>query len=234
MLANAFEALKTFDWGADLAELGPIEDAAVAAHTDANAGQDLENRLVAALNGSLSRDAHDYVCRKLAIVGTAACVPTLAALLGNKATAHMARYALERITAPEAAEALRKALGTTSGELKIGVISSVGSRRDEAAAEPLGKVLADRDPACARAAALALGTIGTTESANILKTALTSGTGDKQAIIDGLFACAEALLAAGKPADAQSIYVSLSGDQQGRLIRLAATRGLLTCAGKRA
>jgi hypothetical protein len=34
--------------------------------------KDLENRLVAALKSDISRDAKDYVCRKLTIVGTAA------------------------------------------------------------------------------------------------------------------------------------------------------------------
>jgi hypothetical protein len=120
MLANAFEALKKYDWGTDLAALAPIEDAAIAAYGNANASQDLENRLIAALKGDLSRDAQDYVCRKLATVGTAAAVPTLAGLLGNKDNSHMARYALERITAPEAAHALRDALVKISGTMKIG------------------------------------------------------------------------------------------------------------------
>ena len=230
MLADAFEALKKFDWGTDLSVLSPIDDAAVAAHGDPAVSQDLENRLLAALKENLSRDAHGYVCRKLLIVGTAASVPALAGQLGNKEQSHMARYALERMNVPEAGAALRDALGTVSGSQKIGVISSLGSRRDPAAAAPLGKLLRSDDPAVARAAALALGMIGTVESAAVLQAALPSANGDKQVLIDGLLACAEALLATDKHAEAKAIYQSLAGEQQPRLIRLAATRGLLACA----
>jgi HEAT repeat protein len=230
MLADAFEALKKFDWGTDLSVLSPIDDAAVTAHGDPAVSQELENRLLAALKESLSRDAHDYVCRKLMIVGTVASVPTLAGQLGNKEQSHMARYALERINVPEAGAALRDALGTVSGSQEIGVISSLGSRRDAVAVAPLGKLLVTDDPAVARAAALALGTIGTAESAAVLQAALPSSNGDKQVVIDGLLACAEALLAADKPAEAKAIYQSLAGEQQPRLVRLAATRGLLACA----
>src|SRR4029079_16929930 len=127
MLANAFEALKTYDWGTDMATLTPIEEAVVAAHGVAKATADLENQLIAALKEAMSRDAHDYVCRKLSIIGTAASVPALAALLSHADRSHMARYALQRIHAPEAGDALRKALSQLNGNLKIGVIGSLGA-----------------------------------------------------------------------------------------------------------
>lgn len=231
MLANAFEALKTFDWGVDLAALAPIEDAVIAAHGQADAGQDLENRLIVALKQDLSRDAQDYVCRKLAVVGTAAAVPNLATLLGNQDRSHMARYALERIAAPEAGKALRDALGTVNGNLKIGVIGSLGARRDRASIARLAKLLHDKNPAVARAAALSLGAIGVAESAAALQAALQAGVAETQAVIDGLLHCAESLLSQNQQTDALSIYKSLSGAQD-RLVRLAATRGLLACAAQ--
>ncbi|HET6326648.1 MAG TPA: HEAT repeat domain-containing protein [Planctomycetaceae bacterium] len=232
MLADAFEALKKFDWGTDLNTLSPIEDAVIVAHGDAAANQDLENRLIAALKSDLSRDGHGYVCRKLTLVGTAACVPTLAAQLGNKDQSHMARYALERINAPEAGAALRDALGTANGNQKIGVINSVGSRRDAVAVAPLAKLLRSDDPAINRAAALALGAIGTPEAAGVLQTALPAANGDRQVVVDALLSCAESLLQNDKEAEATGIYKALSGDQQPRLVRLAATRGLLACGRK--
>ncbi len=229
MLADAFLALKKFDWGTDLSALDPIEEAVVASHGNAAAGRDLESRLIAALNENLSRDAHDYVCRKLAVVGTAAAVPGLAAMLTRKDQSHMARYALERINAAEAADALRDALGRVAGSLKVGVISSLGARSDRAAVPLLSELLGDGDPNVARAAALALGRIETVESASALKTAHQRGTGNQEAVIDALLSCAEALLSSNKPV-ARSIYESLSGRKQNRLVRLAATRGLLACA----
>ena len=234
MLADAFESLKKYDWGTDLAELTPIEEATVAAHDNKEVRHDLESRLLAALQGHLSRDAHDYVCRKLAIVGSAAAVPTLAAQLPNKATSHMARYALERIPGPEAGHALRQALGTVKGKLKIGVISSLAARRDTDAVAPLDALLRTDDPALARSAALAVGTIGSPESVGVLQSALRTGTGDQKAVIDALLECAELLLAQNRTTDALSIYHSLSEERHGRLVRLAATRGLLACSAKQA
>src|SRR5262245_9116521 len=106
MLSDAFVALKKYDWGTDLATLSPIEDAVVAAHSDAATANELQIRLIAVINEKISRDAHDYVCRKLAIVGTAAAVPNLAAFLNQPEYSHMARFALERMNAAEAGDAL--------------------------------------------------------------------------------------------------------------------------------
>ena len=142
----------------------------------------------------------------------------------------MARYALERINAPQAGESLRNALKTTQGKLKIGVITSLGTRRDGEAVAALAGLLGDSDRGVSRAAALALGTIGTSEAAAALQKARQSGIGDKQAVIDGLLNCAESMLHDGKRANAQAIYESMSGEGNQRLIRLAATRGLLACA----
>src|ERR1700722_5596644 len=118
MLADAFVALKKYDWGTDPPAPEPIDNATVALRGTSGADPEIESQLLAALKGPLSRDAHDYVCRKLAIVGTADSVPVLAALLEAQATSHMARYALERINVPQAGESLRNALKTTQGKQK--------------------------------------------------------------------------------------------------------------------
>ncbi|HWC90358.1 MAG TPA: HEAT repeat domain-containing protein [Pirellulales bacterium] len=231
MLDEAFEALKKFDWGTDLVVVAPIDDAVATTHGQADARRELEHRLVAALGGKLSRDAQDYVCRKLTIVGTAAAVPALASRLGAPHHSHMARFALERMPAPEAAKALRDALPKVNGELKIGVLSSIGARRDTAAIAAVSELLGDSNPKIATAAAHALGAIGGTESAQALAAARSSN--DSQpAVIDALLACAESLLAEHSEAEAMKIYSSLAGDHQGRLVRLAATRGMLACASK--
>ncbi len=234
MLDTAFEALKKFDWGSDLAALNPIEDAAIAAHEKPEVGKELESRLAAALQGALSLDAQEYVCRKLAMVGTAAAVPSLAALLVKKEISHMARFALERIPAAEASQALRDAIPKVSGPVKIGVISSIGARRDPAAVATLAGLLKDSDPAVARAAALSLGTIGTAESAAALQQAQKAATGNPLTLIDALLSCAETMLANNKLADASAIYKAFDQATQPRLVRLAAVRGLLACASKQA
>jgi HEAT repeat protein len=230
MLANAFEALKTYDWGTDMAALAPIEDAVSASRSGDTAAQDIENRLIAALNENLSRDARDYVCRKLAIVGTAAAVPVLAVMLSDKDQSHMSRYALERMPTPQADKALRDALDKLNGSLKIGVIGSLGARRDQKAVRQLGGLLDDDDAAVARAAVMSLGAIGTTEAVALLQARLKGAKENQDAVIDALLTCAEGLLASGNATDATAIFQPLADGKHGRLVRLAATRGLVACA----
>ena len=147
---------------------------------DAAARKELETKLAAVLPSGASRAAKDYVGRKLAVIGTAESVPALAALLPDKDLSHMARYALERIPAPEAAKALRDALAKTSGALKAGVVGSLGARRDAESIADLAALVGDSDVKIAFAAATALGDIGTVESAKALQDAK-PGVGCRQA-----------------------------------------------------
>src|SRR5262245_19203600 len=107
MVDQALEALKKYDWGQDPKVLRPIDEAIVASHGDAAKRKELEEKLAGALKSELSLDAKQVLCRYLMAIGSSVCVPTLTALLGDKELSHMARYALERIPAPEAAAALR-------------------------------------------------------------------------------------------------------------------------------
>jgi len=232
MLDQAFEALKTYDWGTDRKLLNPIDDAVVAAHDDAAARKELETRLAAQLNTDISRDAKDFVCRKLMFIGTPASVPALAELLPQEENSHMARYALERIPAPKAAAALRDALPKLNGKLKIGVIGSLGVRKDRASVPALAALLTDSDQAIVRAAALALGDIGTKKAAEALAKAKPTALEAKRAAADASLLCAETLLAKGRKAIALVVYKQLARPDQPKHVRLAATRGMLACAGK--
>ena len=232
MLDQAFEALKTYDWGADPNVLKPIDDAIVASHGNADARRQLETRLAAVLTTESSRDAKDFVCRKLMTIGTAASVATLAKLLPQAELSHMARYALERLGVPEASQALRDALASLSPELQVGVIGSLGVCRDEASVPALAGLLSAADAAVARAAALALGDIRTLDAAHALAKIDAGATAANGARTDAMLACAEALLAGGNKAEAMTIYKSFTSENQSKHVRLAATRGMLACAGK--
>lgn len=232
MLDQAFEALKTYDWGAERSPLEPINEAVISSRNDAVARKDLEARLIAALKTPISRDAKDYVCRKLMQIGTAASVSTVAELLADKDLSHMARFALERNPAPEAAQALRDALPRVAAPLKVGIISSLGQRRDVASVASLAKMLNDTDGTIARSAALALGAIRTSEAAKALGSAKATAPETQIAITDASLSCAESLLAAGNKSEALVIYKSLLGEGQSKQVRLAATRGMLACSGK--
>jgi HEAT repeat protein len=250
-LDNAITALKTFDTGADLKILKPIDDAVIALQANktafkdpvdaANALQankaalmDLETKLAAVLPTGASRAAKDYVCRKLMLFGTAESVPALAALLADKDNSHMARYALERIPAPEAAKAMQEALPKLNGTLKIGVIGSLGARRDAASVPTLSALLGDEDKAIACAAACALGDIANADAAKALvEASKKSPEGVKAAIADASLACAERLLADGKKTEALKVYKAFTGEDQPKHVRMAATRGMLSVAEKK-
>ena len=92
----------------------------------------------------------------------------------------------------------------------------------------------DQDASVARAAVLALARIGSIEAAQVLEASTPAAPETKQAVIDARLACAEALLADNKGAAAHGIYKSLAGGEQPRLVRLAATRGMLSCAARNA
>lgn len=229
MLDQAFAALKTYDWGQDPKVLSPIDQAIVATQGDTAARQDLEQRLAAALKTDISFDAKQVLCRYLMIVGTAASVTTLADLLADEKLSHMARYALERIPAPEAGQALRDSLSRLSGLLKIGVISSLGVRQEDASVSALAALLADSDVAVAKAAACGLGAIRSSVAAQALSESKPSE-GAHAAATDAKLACAESLLADGNNKDALVIYRSLAAGDQPKHVKLAATRGMLACA----
>ena len=231
---KAFETLKTYDWGTDRDTLNPIDEAVIATQGDAAARKELETRLLEVLKGGVSRSAQDYVLRTLKTIGTAESVPALRAVLPDEDLSHMARYALERIPAPEAAAAMRNALPTLSGALKVGVIGSLGVRRDAASVAALAGLLKNTDKAVASAAAHALGTIGNREAGKALGACVKqTPEGMKSAIADACLVCSEGLLADGKKADAIVVYNLLNSDDQPKHVRLAATRGLLAAAGKK-
>jgi len=232
-LCAAFAALKTYDQGSSRAGLLPIDEAVVAALDDKTARRELERHLVTALKHGGSVAAREYVCSKLALVGSRFCVPTLAALLNAPEFAMPARSALEVIPDRHAAQALRESLRTLQGADKIGVINSLGARRDAPSVRALSVLPNDADPAIAGAAAAALGDIGSPRAAKALRGFQPKATESlRQRVTDACLLCAEHLLAAGKKADAEMLYRSFSTTVQPKHVQLAVARGLERISGK--
>ncbi|MDQ1301552.1 MAG: hypothetical protein QG637_1474, partial [Chloroflexota bacterium] len=174
---------------------------------------------------------HDKVvaCHRLAIIGTKEAVPVLAAMLTDETMSHYARHALEPMPDPSAGAALRDALGKVRGKLLVGVINSIGFRRDAAATTAVAALLAGSDEAVTAAAAAALGRIGSVEAAKKLQTALKNARGALQiAIADASLTCAENLVANRKRSDAANICDSLCGPEFPAYIRTAAMCGAIT------
>ena len=206
----------------------------IATHGNAAARKDLETRLTAVLLTNASRPAKDFTCRMLSQIGSADCVPALAELLTDQDLSHMSRYALERIGGPESVKAMRDALPKVSSALKAGMIESLGARRDGASVDMLTVMAGGPDKMLAFAAINALGKIGTPEAAKSLGD-IVKNTPDelKPIAADACLACAERLSAEGKNAQAMLLYKGLSGEDQPKYVRLAATRGLLAAAAKK-
>lgn len=231
---KAFDVLKTYDWGHERGALDAIDKAVAASHGNAAARTALEARLSAVLSAQVSNAAKDFVCRKLSLIGSAHSVPALAALLTDKKLSHMARYALERMPCPQAVKAMRDALPKVRGPLKVGVINSLGVRRDAESTAALIALLGDKDQEVLSAAAAALGAIGSSESAKVLGAFQAKAPSAlRLAAADAYLACGERLLADGKTAEAMLVYKALSKPEQPKHVRLAAMRGLLAVTGKK-
>jgi len=226
-LDKAIGELPKYDWGQSRAALNVIDDAIVKTHGDAAARKDIEKRLAAVLKADATRAAKQYVCRKLAVIGSAASVDALAPLLTDKDLSHMGRYALERIGAPEAGKALRDAVGKVQGKLKVGMVNSVGMRQDAQAVGSLVGLLKNSDAQVAAAAAAALGKIGDKGAAKPLADFLASAPKQlKNAAIDASLDFAQRIAKKGDKDGAAKIYQGLYAKGQPSRVRRAALQGL--------
>jgi HEAT repeat protein len=194
-----------------------------------------EKELIKTLKGKTTQAEKDLACRKLQVIGTEACIDALAGLLTDEKLSHMARYALEPMPYPKAATAMRNALTKTSGPTKVGLLISLGYRRDAASTSVLTALLTDKDPAVASAAAGALGRIGTPEAAKALETFRDSA--DKALMLaaaEASLTAAEQLAKNGKEAQAAKICEDLQAAKWPAHVRLGAFVGLLSSGSEAA
>ena len=202
--------------------------AGVQAADSAGTAGNQEGQLIALLQSDAPPADKAITCKKLAVIGTKDAVPALAALLPDKDLTSWARTALEVIPDPAADDALRAALDKVNGRVLIGVINSIGVRRDAQAVAPLAQRLQDADAEVAAAAAVALGHIGTAAATETLQKSLI-GTPDlvRNAVAEGCILCAEKLAAAGKADDAVKIYDMVRQASVPKQRVLEATRGAI-------
>ncbi len=233
-LDQALKAVPAFQYGKDAAPLGVVEQIVVQAATDPAQRDQVEGRLLEVLGGAATRDAKEFICRQLFIIGTARSVPALEALLPDPELSHIARVALGRNEDPAAAEALRRAMAKTSGKLQAGMANSLGDRRSQRAVPDLQALLGSADLAVAQAAATALGKIGGPDALNALQSARANAQADLARRIDeALLLAADRLLASGQRAAAMPIYESFYRPAQPRNLRIAGLRGLVAAGGTR-
>jgi HEAT repeat protein len=167
-------------------------------------------------------------CQRVGELGAKEAVPALSALLGNEHLSTYARYGLEPIADSSVDDALRASLTKLKGSFLIGVINSIGKRRDSKAGPALAKMLYDADGEVGRAAAMALGNIGGAASMKELQAALTKTKGTlRMAVADACLVCAERLLAEDQRDQALALYAFLSAPDVPKPARLAAMQGII-------
>jgi HEAT repeat protein len=224
---RAFAALESYSHGSPRGPLMPLDDAVKASLVETGARSGLEERLIAALERRPSPVATDYICGKLALIGSQTAVPVLAALLEDPQRVEPARNALEALPCVEAIDALRASLSRLEGMSRLGVILSLGVRRDVGSVAYLRRALWSSDTELARSAAAALGEIGDATGAAALVEALPKVPEVvRKVVADACLVCAGRLAAAGQMKEARRVYHAIESADVSIAVRAAAGRGL--------
>jgi type 1 glutamine amidotransferase/HEAT repeat protein len=194
----------------------------------------LRKSLAAAMTRMLASEAtvdgKRFLCGQLSLIGSQEEVPALAALLADKDLAMDARAALARIPGEAALAAMRAAAEKASGSTLIGLINTLGERRDAKAVEIISRRLSGADAAAAGAAVDALAKIGGADAAKALSAAAGRLPAELQpALANAMVLAAESLLAAGNAAEAAAIYKDMSAPDKPKHVRMAAFPGLVAC-----
>jgi HEAT repeat protein len=200
---------------------------------DPAARNDCEAKLLAFVQANPAPGGLMAACRALRLIGGPASVPVLGGMLLKAETTDPARYALERIPGPEADNALLSALGKTKGDVKRGIVFSIGERVMAGAVPALETLVIGTDAALAGDAVKALGRIGTPEAARVLTAYFDKATGAaKGEAASALFVCAAALRRSGNASEAVAIYAKLLTAGLPDVLRKAAFRMQLSLAGE--
>ena len=229
-LDKAFDFLATYTFGGNRAPLEVISAAARAAQKDAAAAKALEARLLEVL-ASGTVDAKRFICRKLAVMGSAEAVPALVGFLQDAAMAESALHALEAIPDREAGKALREALDAAPAAVKPGIFRVLGARGElesvPVIVDHVFKLIEEGDAAGARDAAAALAGLGYAPCDAVFRKHQDGDTTARRALDDACLACAAAWEEAENADKALAIYEALFAPEQPGHVRGAALEGLV-------
>lgn len=167
------------------------------------------------------------------VAGKDAVAP-LADFLDDPKWSHYARFALQKMQGPAATEALLDSLDALQGDLKLGVIGTLGRRRDPLAVAPLKKLLSDANAKVADSAATSLGWIGTAETSAALTEALQTATDSnrREAIGSALLLAGQKLARSGDTAAAIQAFDLLRQSDLSKACRIGATQSAILVRGE--
>ena len=228
-LQGLLQKVKTYDWGQSRLALTEVSEAVKKAHGNKAELAKVEKALLDVLDSDAKRAGKQFICRELSIIGTEQSVPTLTKMLAGEETSDMARYALERIPGSAVDEALRGSLRKARGNARIGIINSLGQRRDKGAVRNLRRILGRTNQDAAIAAAAALGRIADSQAAEALAEAKNKAEGKLLSVVlDAYLKCADQLVADGNKIGALVIYKELQKEGMPKPIRTAALTGMIS------
>ena len=226
-LDPAFKNILTYRFGESREPLAAVADIIRKSYGNTRERLRLEKQCAAILESNATYECKDFICRQLYIIGTKESMPALAKMLTEEKTSDMARYALQQNTHPDAGKAFRKALKNTTGTTLIGIINSLGERRDEKSVGALGKYISHTDENVATAAVSALGKIGGDKAKKALYKARKKGSQTiHNAASLALLVYADTLMRQGRKGEAAGIYRSLCSIDEPKQVRRAALIGL--------
>ena len=217
------KALAGYHFGMSRQPIRDLEKWVAAVSADTREKEALARKLADLLTGDATVEAKQAACSQLSLIGSAAEVPALARLVGNPELGYFARLGLERIPGSESLAALEQALAATSGQLRVGVVKSLGARADTRALPSLVEVAREGQTEAAAAAVEALGRIGGADALDALsglETSLAAPLMPK--LQEAELQCAASLCAAGDLSKARPVLERLSGSAGPPSLRAAA------------
>lgn len=199
---------------------------------DAPSSTGTEQELIGILKSGAPPAEKALACKRLAISGGKDAPAVLAPFLADEQLASWARIGIEANPDPSAGVVLREAATKLQGKLLIGVINSLGVRRDAKAVELLAGKLGEGDADVAAAAAAALGRICGESAVKALEPRLVSGPDTvRSTVAEGCILCAEDFLACGKAEDAVRLYDAVRNAKVNLQRTVEATRGAILARG---
>lgn len=201
---------------------------------DTSARKEEQKKLLSIIQTSINLHEKVVACKRLAVIGDEEAIPVLSKLLEDEPMHHMARFALEPNPSPEVDKVFRSSLDKLQGKLLIGVINSIGVRRDQDAVPKLIKLLNSKDADIVAATGAALACIGTPDSAKALMKAIPLASPQlKIDLASSAIVCGERLYLTGKNPEGIKLFDFIIKSDLPRHLKMSATRGLILAQGEK-
>ena len=218
----------TFEHGRDPAPTVQLDEMVGRLSGSVELRSTVEKLLLKLIQSNATPAGKEVAFRQLSLVGSNASIPVVAPLLTEIDTAEVARFALAAIPGAAVDEALRKALTQApSDRIRIGLINSLGRRRDTKAVPVISPMITPANLDVAAAGAAALASISDRSALAALAGIRKSATGPlRELVSEASVVCADHFAARGEKAVAVSVYKEMASPAEPSPIRTRALKSL--------